>query len=174
MSTAARPLTLWVPELQLRRIAEEAEDYRPQETGGILLGHRSGIDVVVREIAGAGPGAVRTTTGMRPDHEYQVRAVRQAFTASHGAVTYLGDWHSHPEGSGELSPRDRRTLRNIAFERDAFCPEPVLLILASRGSGVWVPVAWSGRLGRMGRWGGITVSRSRLRPYAAPPRRPHD
>ena len=169
MSTAARPLTLWVPDLQLRRMAEEAEEHHPNETGGVLLGHRTGFDVVVREVVDAGPAAVRTTTGMRPDHAYQVRAIREAFEATDGAVTYLGDWHSHPDGSAAISGRDRRTLRNIARERDAYCPEPVLLILASVEDGVWLPVAWSGRLGRLGRWGGITVNLARLRPHAAQP-----
>lgn len=167
MSTAARPLTLWVPEAHLRRMAEEAEEHRPNETGGIILGHRNGLDVVVLQVVGAGPAAIRTTTGMRPDHDYQVRAIREAFAASDGAVTYLGDWHSHPDGSAGLSDRDRRTLRNVARERDAFCPEPAMLILASVEDGVWLPVPWVGRLGRLGRWGTITVARSRLRPYPA-------
>lgn len=149
-------------------MAEQAEEHRPNETGGILLGHRSGSHVVVREIVGAGPAAVRTTTGMRPDHEYQVQAIDEAFTASDGAVTYLGDWHSHPDGSAELSGRDRRTLRNIAGAPDAFCPQPALLIVASTEDGVWLPVAWTGRLGRLGRWGRMTVTQARLRPYAAP------
>lgn len=61
---------------------------------------------------------------MRPDHEYQVRAIREAFEASDGAVTHLGDWQSHPDGNATCSDRDRRTLRNIARERDSFCPEP--------------------------------------------------
>jgi len=150
-------------------MAEEAEGHRPNETGGILLGHQNGFDVVVRDVIDAGPGAVRTTTGMRPDHDYHVRAIQEAFEASDGAVTYLGDWHSHPDGSAAVSDRDRRTLRNIARERDAFCAEPTLLILASAEDGVWLPVAWSGRLGRLGRWGRIAVARARLRPHAAQP-----
>jgi integrative and conjugative element protein (TIGR02256 family) len=166
MSAAARPLTLWVPELQLRRLAEEAEGHRPNETGGVLLGHRNGLDIVVRDVVDAGPAAVRTPSGMRPDHEYQVRSIREAFAASDGAVTYLGEWHSHPDGSAALSNRDRRTLRNIAREHDAFCPEPAMLILASEEDGVWLPGAWIGRLGRLGRWGKIKVARARLRPYA--------
>lgn len=150
-------------------MAEEAEEHYPNETGGIVLGHRNGFDIVVRNVIDAGPGAVRTTTGMRPDHEYQVRAIQEAFEASEGDVTYLGDWHSHPDGTAAVSDRDRRTLRNIARERDAFCPEPALLILASMEDGVWLPVAWSGRLGRLGRWGRIAVTPARLRPYAAQP-----
>jgi integrative and conjugative element protein (TIGR02256 family) len=148
-------------------MAEEAEGHRPNETGGILLGHRKGLDIVVRDVVGAGPAAVRTATGMRPDRDYQVRAIREAFAASDGAVTYLGDWHSHPEGNTALSHRDRRTLRNIAREHDAFCPEPALLILASDEDGVWLPDAWIGRLGWLGRWGRITVTRAKLRPYTA-------
>lgn len=149
-------------------MAEEAERHRPDETGGILLGHRNGLDIVVRDVVGAGPAAVRTATGMRPDHEYQVGAIREAFATSDGAVTYLGDWHSHPDGNTALSDRDRRTLRNIAREQDAFCQEPALLILASDEEGAWLPGAWIGRLGWLGRWGRITVARARLRPYAAP------
>lgn len=167
MPPPAGPLTLWLAGDLLDQMAAEAERHRPNETGGVLLGHRNGRDVVVRRLVDAGPAAVRWPTGMRPDGEYQEDAVAAAFKETDGAVTYLGDWHSHPDTIGHPSPCDRRTLRNIATDRDALCPTPVMVILGSRQTGKWLPIVWGARLGRLGRFGPITVDRLALRSYTA-------
>lgn len=146
-------------------MAEESEAARPNETGGVMLGHRNGRHTVVRSIVDAGPAAVRWPTGMRPDTMYQTRAIEAAFKESEGAVTYLGDWHSHPDSVGRPSRRDRRTLRNIATDRDALCPAPVMLIFGSLELREWLPAGWVGRLGKLGRFGPLAVTAASVRPY---------
>src|SRR3546814_7384631 len=42
--------------------------------------------------------------------------------------TYLGDWHTHPDGTDVLSRADKATLRRIARTPDARAPRPVMLI----------------------------------------------
>jgi integrative and conjugative element protein (TIGR02256 family) len=160
------PLTLWVERGLMRRLAREADGAQPDETGGVLLGWRSGDDVVARLVVDAGPRAERWPTGMRPDAEYQAAEIAAAFEATDGAVTYLGDWHSHPGTTPSPSRRDRKTLRNIAADADAQCPEPIMLIIAG-GEPAWEAGAWTGRLGRLGRWGPVSVREVSIRLFDA-------
>lgn len=160
-------LTVWVERGLLRRFAREADLAFPDETGGILLGWRNGGDVVVRDVVDAGPRAERWATGMRPDAAYQAAEVTTAFEASDGAITYLGDWHSHPRTAASVSGRDRKTLRNIASDADAECPEPLMLIVGGGEPG-WELGAWVGRLGRLGRWGPLHVRQLEVRPFDDP------
>lgn len=51
-------------------------------------------------------------------------------------MTYLGDWHTHPNGSPALSRKDLRTLRRIARHPAARISQPVMAVLAGG------PAAW--------------------------------
>ncbi|MHB8892842.1 MAG: Mov34/MPN/PAD-1 family protein [Candidatus Limnocylindrales bacterium] len=159
-------MTLWIGRDLLRRLAREADEAQPDETGGVLLGWRNGDDAVIQQVVDAGPRAQRWPTGMRPDAEYQATKVAAAFEATDGAVTYLGDWHSHPGTTPTPSRRDRKTLRNIATDADAQCPEPLMLIVAG-GEPVWEPGAFAGRLGRLGRWGPLSFREVGIRLFDA-------
>jgi integrative and conjugative element protein (TIGR02256 family) len=158
----APALRIWIDRALLRRLAVEADAARPDETGGVLLGHRNGRDIVIRAVVDAGPRAQRWPTGMRPDADYQAAEVEAAFAASDGAITYLGDWHSHPGTLSVPSRRDRKTLRNIATDDEAQCQEPLMLIVGGDDH-AWEPAAWTGCLGRLGRWGPLTVHEQGIR-----------
>lgn len=160
------PLTLWVDRDLVRRLVAEAEIEAPDETGGVLLGWRNGDAVVVDQVVDAGPRAERWRTGMRPDAEHQAAQIAVAFEDTAGAVTYLGDWHSHPRSTPTPSRRDRKTLRNIAAHPEAQCPEPLMLIVAETEAG-WEARAWTGQLGRLGRWGPLTVRQAAIRLFGA-------
>lgn len=58
-------------------------------------------------------------------------------------MTYLGDWHSHPNSLRPyLSPKDRRALRKIAISEEAQVLRPLSLVCAGTPEnweeGVWV------------------------------------
>jgi hypothetical protein len=79
-------LTVCLSTEVLAALTAEAAAFEPLETGGILVGHRSGGDVVVRGSIDAGPAAERWRTGMRPDHEYQVALLEALFRRTNGSV----------------------------------------------------------------------------------------
>jgi integrative and conjugative element protein (TIGR02256 family) len=160
-------LTLWIAETVLLSVAEEAERHVPNETGGVLLGHRTGNEVVVVAAIDAGPAAVRWRSGFKPDADFQEAEIERIFRSSDGAVTYLGDWHSHPTAPAVPSKPDRRTLRRIATDPDAQCPMPTMLILEQDEFELWSAAGWIGYLGRLGRWGRMTVSLMRIRTFAS-------
>jgi integrative and conjugative element protein (TIGR02256 family) len=139
-------------------VTHEANRAFPNETGGVLMGywwHASLEDplggcVVVAAVIGPGPLAIHKPRSFSPDHEYQEREVGRVYQASGRMSTYLGDWHTHPNGTGLLSRRDERTAIRIASAPRARAPRPVMLVLA--GGDPWVPHAWVANVVLSERW----------------------
>lgn len=128
----------WIANPALSSMLKLAQEQYPRETGGMLLGYvAEDRSVVVRSIIGPGPNAVHERTGFVPDGAYQQAVLEERFRASAGRETYLGDWHTHPEGDPSLSRLDKRTLARIAGESSSRTAHPVMAILG-RGSGDWV------------------------------------
>lgn len=153
---------LWIPEHVLRLMAEEADGRAPDETGGVLLGywavppslaplHRA--EGVVTAVVGPGPRAEHRRATFSPDHDYHEREIARLYDASERRWAYLGDWHSHPDGTARLSEKDLTTMTRIATEPAARAPHPVMLLLV--GGEPWEPHAWIGTLQNspFGRWG---------------------
>jgi len=107
----------------------EARRHPHSETGGLLLGYVTGDDVVICSIIGPGPKARSTKTTFVPDSDWQTAELASAYEASSRQWTYLGDWHTHPSGTGRLSLRDARTLRRIARTPGARAPRAISAIL---------------------------------------------
>ena len=92
-------------------------------------------DVVVCATVAGGPKAKSTSTRFTPDGHWQQKRLAEAYASSGRRVGYLGDWHSHPRGSGRPSPTDTKTARRVAREAGARMERPVTLILSG----------WAGR-----------------------------
>jgi integrative and conjugative element protein (TIGR02256 family) len=109
------------------------EAYRslPNETGGILLGYWSVSSnaAVVTNVLGPGPAADHRPMSFSPDADFQVGEIARVFNASGGVQTYLGDWHTHPNGRAYLSGRDIATLRTIAEYPEADLPFPLMCVV---------------------------------------------
>lgn len=104
----------------------------PDETGGVLLGHRrpsDGLGSTVRHVVGPGPAALHEPRRFGPDQEWQVAQVAELWTRDQ-SLQYLGDWHTHPSGPTTLSPLDKDALRVIAAAPEANQANPVMLIVA--------------------------------------------
>ena len=120
----------------------EADRLAPRETGGVLLGYTAnhGRDIVVTVAIGPGPKARHELQSFEPDHDWQVEQVAREYEASGRLYGYLGDWHTHPNGSADLSSKDSTTLKRIACAPEARAPQPIMVI-ASAGQ-PWVLVGW--------------------------------
>jgi hypothetical protein len=109
---------LRIPVALKDQMRMEAEQRRPFETGGVLIGHINwGRQVIY-------------VTGLLPpptDSEFRtdefvlgIKGLKKHIsviekTTSH-TLTYLGTWHSHPNGGG-ASGKDRSTLAELTRER---------------------------------------------------------
>lgn len=100
---------------------------RPEE-GGILLGAYRDGGLEVASLTEAAPSDERSLLRfVRQDPAHQ-RAATEAWTASGGTITVVGEWHTHPSGEPQPSGTDRRTwtclLRRSLYPRTFIIAAP--------------------------------------------------
>lgn len=111
-------------------IAKEIARHYPMETGGLLVGYwPNEHEVIVTGIIGPGPKAKHSTNSFFPDNRWQRRELARVYARSGRRVTYLGDWHSHPNGNPSPSRQDAATAKTIASYPAARCPRPLIFII---------------------------------------------
>lgn len=118
----------WFDRGALAALFAEAGRWRFRETGGALLGWRSDDGPVVARILGPGPKARHRWSSFEPDGKWQNEQGQAIYSATGGRIAYLGDWHTHPRGSGQPSAQDRKTAHMIAGDRDFRAPKPLYAI----------------------------------------------
>lgn len=126
----------WLPDDVRAQMIALGRTQHPLETGGMLLGYANPAHVVVTTIIGPGPRARHSRHGFIPDAEYQQVALNAHFDCTEGKETYLGDWHTHPNGIARMSWLDKRTLTRIANETENLSVVPIMAILAGG------PIQW--------------------------------
>lgn len=117
----------------------------PRETGGLLIGYWIGPrEAVLTNIVGSGPKAEHRAESFLPDTAWQRKQLAQIYRKSGRTETYLGDWHSHPNGRPIPSQQDKQTARDISEYSDARCPRPLMLIVGFDGHDFQLgPYVWS-------------------------------
>ena len=150
---------LWVSEAALQDLNAEGNRAYPLETGGVLVGYiaENGEPVVFGAI-GPGPAAVHRRQRFTPDHAWQCQQLDNVFDKSSGGLVYVGDWHTHPDGSPRMSWLDQRTLRAIAKHRQAKTSNPLMLI----GGGSPQSRIWAGHRYRSDRLLGLLTDCDQL------------
>jgi len=98
-----------------RLLAHTQEDSTAPEAGGILMGRRildSG-DVVVDMVTEPFPTDQRGRFKFVRFPEGHQQALDQEWSESGGAVSYLGEWHTHPAPTSVPSAKDCRNWRQL-------------------------------------------------------------
>jgi len=116
----------------LLQIFYETSRAFPKETGGILLGSKGKRQIWVEKIIGPGPNAVHENSSFAPDNDFHIEQISKIYRETSGCITYLGDWHSHPNNLAFLSERDKKTIRSISSFKDAQLPNPLMLIIGTK------------------------------------------
>jgi integrative and conjugative element protein (TIGR02256 family) len=95
----------------MRRLADASRDGR--ETGGILLGHGPNAEgsIEIAHVGDPGPGAERRSDFFLRDLHHGRRLAAKAWLED--GSDWIGEWHTHPAGGCEPSPRDLRTYTEI-------------------------------------------------------------
>jgi len=131
---------IWLPGQLHDEMSILASNAYPNETGGLLIGYDAGNGLVITAITGPGPNAIHKPNTLTPDYAYHDAEIERIYSESGRRHTYLGDWHSHPDGGSMLSSKDKRTLRAIAEYQPARAPSPIMGILD--GGPPWRFAAW--------------------------------
>lgn len=96
-------------------IQRDVEKWRPNETGGALLGHiyPGRRCIVIGGLVDAPTDSKRTPSRFTLGAVGLEESLRQGHKDSLGHLHFVGTWHSHPSGGGHSSI-DLRTLNNLA------------------------------------------------------------
>lgn len=121
-----------------------ANNHYPLEVGGVLIGYINNDKVVVTDIVGPGPKAKHKRNSFLPDYKYQEEKIKKIYKQSDRTKVYIGDWHTHPNGSNELSGSDIKVLENISGYSKAKLPFPNMAILSGKNE-KWVIKFWQFR-----------------------------
>lgn len=121
------PPQLFVHSGLFARIA--AMPARPWEVGGWLLGYWTGDETSVT-VTHATPPSHGTPLFVRISGRKHRRRFDEAWNATDGGVTFLGDWHTHPGGAPLPSARDKRAIGQLASD-SSYGTTPPLMVIAS-------------------------------------------
>ena len=96
-----------------RLAAQTFESETPVETGGLLFGERddAALTVTVDVATGPPPDSAQSPLGFERGTDGNDEAVA-ALAGRADGVSYLGDWHTHPNGAGRLSATDRAATKD--------------------------------------------------------------
>ena len=123
----------------MRQHIQEGEE--APEAGGVLLGrHLLGCDdIIVDRITLPLPGDRQSRHRCFRARKQHQETIDRAWRESDGTCTYLGEWHTHPEGDPVPSQRDWRDWqRKLRVDRYS---EPIFFVIV-----VTTEIrAWEGR-----------------------------
>jgi integrative and conjugative element protein (TIGR02256 family) len=141
----------WVHKTAFSAMRTEADAKFPKESGGILVGYwaNSSREVIVTNVIGPGYHAVHQDDSFVPDAEYQNEQLATLYKESGRLLSYLGDWHSHPNGEPHLSRIDLKALKIIANTPQARVATPLMAIMAHGDP--WSLAVWQAIPRRVGR-----------------------
>lgn len=127
------------------RMAALRRGAAPNETGGILIGSVDAARRVVHIV-----DALPAPPDSRQSPTYFIRGARhlkpqleQITARSGGALTYLGEWHSHPDGAAARPSVDDEKV--FAYLKEQLEPTGAPYVMAIRGAAeVWFRAGWNG------------------------------
>ena len=113
---------------------------RGREAGGILIGSYRGPHIEVVACTMPMPGDVRTVTSFDRRDPGHAREAKRQWKQSGRLLTFVGEWHTHPEQMPSPSSTDLDTWEG-AMKKHA----PYRLLFVIRGhSGAWFGVGRAG------------------------------
>jgi integrative and conjugative element protein (TIGR02256 family) len=130
VQSAANP-RVWCAQAALESFWTLAAEHSPLETGGCLAGYyATGTDdVVVTHVIGPGPAAIHKRTEFVADRAFHDEVLVVLWETSQGRTRYVGDWHTHPSGSSQLSSMDKAFMEHAAKSKEAFLKYSLVAIV---------------------------------------------
>lgn len=127
-------LTVLVDESVIRQISEQAISEYPQETGGFLVGYYCDnfqTAVITKQIP---PLNSKTTVCSFIREASGLKDIWESLNEQ--GLFYVGEWHTHPNGSTAFSNTDFNAMKNIYNDEGIVIERPLLMIVSVAGDGV--------------------------------------
>lgn len=124
-----KQVSLIIEENLLKKISQIGIEKYPYETGGFLVGYYSDDTMTLYITDYLIPHKQK---GMSFLFERSIDGMKQVFKNlfEHQKHFYVGEWHTHPNGSSVYSSTDLNAMIEIADCKTVNITNPVLLILS--------------------------------------------
>lgn len=124
-------LKLIIVDKCLKRIENFSRQHYPDEFGGILTGSylNDYKHVVISDVI-CPDNFFSSPYRFEPDHLELNKKLKKLYKRFGGKIEYVGDWHSHPNGTNHFSPSDFKSIQDVAKSNKVNTYSPVLLIAA--------------------------------------------
>lgn len=120
--------TLKLPRVCLDEMLEFFQRDSPDETGGILTGrYTNETSGQIIRASDPPPDSIQSPTTFLRGTEEVDEALKES--RERYGLYYLGEWHTHPSKTPELSDQDRKEMQSIANNESYECPHPFLIII---------------------------------------------
>jgi proteasome lid subunit RPN8/RPN11 len=117
----------------LERIRGLAAASIEQETGGILVGFNSGLNIEIILASDAGPNAQSSAAHFLRDTDYCRRYLTEQYAKN--GTDYVGEWHSHVMSLRRLSSGDLQTVAGMFVDPDYdFLTFAIVLVVVAEGA----------------------------------------
>jgi integrative and conjugative element protein (TIGR02256 family) len=135
------------PGWQIRIQAQAVEEIRerltraaPNETGGLMIGtaHLKRRIIYVTRIVDAPPDSAGSPSSFRRGTRDLPEVVNEIHEATGGLLGFVGDWHTHPRGSGNISPTDIAAMQRTKRKFDTAGLPTFILIATQKGFRAYV------------------------------------
>jgi len=123
------------PKKTIDLILEDAEKWKPRETGGVGIGYLFHDTAITTDFIDGGKNAVRSEAYFEKDHDY-VQQKANEIASKDSSKKYLFDWHSHPWAENpQPSQGDKKEMRDT--KQDDKWKNQIILIVGKNAFSVW-------------------------------------
>lgn len=122
-------LSVLISDNCIKSMITVLKKHYPNEFGGILLGIRRNAQLTIVDFKEPVNYEITRTKFVRKNDELN-QYLADAYHKSNGLLEYLGEWHSHPNGSANFSDDDKKTMLKIADDIDVGFNSPILVIFS--------------------------------------------
>ena len=121
---------IYISEKLLSELEEKALSHYPNEFGGILIGYYSDDKKKAHVIQQMSPTVYKNSPTKFTREVADLNSfLAQIHIATDGQMIYLGEWHSHPNGSTGYSKTDYQSMESIAKDKNIAVNNPLMLIV---------------------------------------------
>lgn len=115
-------------ESLLEKMIRLAKEFYPNEFGGILTGIKEKNCWIITDIEVPTKYESNKSNFVRYPN-FLNDYLQKIFDISNSKIEYLGEWHTHPNGSTQFSSQDLLSMRDIAENSEINNRTPLLIIL---------------------------------------------
>lgn len=122
-------LSLEIKDELLRKMKKYGKEHYPNEYGGLLVGRHSDDFKCVLIEETVLPKEFKSSRFKFERGVKGLKKVLHDFFKQTPSLSYVGEWHTHPDGAPIPSLTDLNAMHEVVKHKDVFIMNPVLLII---------------------------------------------